>query len=57
MQFQVWQASKVVAHGQVEDFVRGEVTGHVQGVTAQTTSIDPSMRVQFIPAALKMTLV
>jgi len=55
MQFQVWQTSKVVAHGLVEDLVRGEVTGHVQGVGAQTTTLDPSMRVQFVPAALKMT--
>jgi hypothetical protein len=55
MQFQVWQAAKVVAHGLVEDLVQGEVTAHVQGVDPQIRTIEPTMRVQFIPPALKLT--
>lgn len=54
MQFQVWQTSRVVAHGLVEDLVQGEVTARVNGVAANTTTLDPSMRVQFVPAALKL---
>ena len=55
MEFNVWQASSVVAKGRVEDLVQGEVTARVSHVEAHTTTIDPSMRVQFIPAALSLT--
>jgi hypothetical protein len=55
MEFNVWQASSVIAKGLVEDLVQGEVTARVSHVEAHTTTIDPSMRVQFIPAALSLT--
>jgi len=52
MEFHVWQASKVVARGLVEDLVQGEVTARVKTVDAQTKTIDPSMRIQFVSPAL-----
>jgi hypothetical protein len=52
MEFHVWQASRVVATGRVEDLHGGEVSARVNHVEAQTTTIDTTMRVQFVPAAL-----
>ena len=52
MEFQVWQTSRVVASGLVEDLVAGEVTARVSKVNGSTTTLDPTMRVQFVPAAL-----
>ena len=52
MEFHVWQASKVVASGRVEDLVAGAVSARVSQVDKATTTLDPSMRVQFLPAAL-----
>jgi hypothetical protein len=54
MEFHVWQASKVVARGRVEDLKQGEVSARVDHVEAQTTTIDTTMRVQFVPAALSL---
>jgi hypothetical protein len=53
MEFQVWQTSRIVASGLVEDLVAGEVTARVNKVGGSTTTLDPTMRVQFVPAALK----
>jgi hypothetical protein len=53
MEFQVWQASRVVASGLVEDLVADKVTARVSHVDKATTTIDPTMRVQFMPAAVK----
>jgi len=52
MEFHVWQGSQVVARGLVEDLHEGEVTAQVSHVAAQTTTIDSSMRVQFMAPAL-----
>jgi hypothetical protein len=52
MEFHVWQGSRRVASGLVEDLQNTEVTARVDVVDAQTTTIDTSMRVQFLPAAL-----
>jgi hypothetical protein len=52
MEFHVWQASKIVASGKVEDLVAGAVSARVSQVDKATTTLDPSMRVQFLPAAL-----
>ena len=52
MEFHVWHASRVVARGRVEDLVEGEVTARVSHVDGRTTTLDPTMRVQFVPAAL-----
>jgi hypothetical protein len=52
MEFHVWQASKIVASGTVEDLVAGAVSARVSQVAKTTTTIDPSMRVQFLPAGL-----
>ena len=54
MQFQVWQASRIVASGRVEDLEQGEVRARVDRTDAQVTTLDPSMRVQFVPAALAL---
>jgi len=54
MQFQVWRESRVVARGRVEDLHEGEVSAHVDHVEAQTTTLDSSMRVQFVPLALSL---
>lgn len=52
MEVHVWQASKIVARGLVEDLVPGEVTARLKTVDAQTKTIDPSMRIQFVAPAL-----
>jgi hypothetical protein len=52
MEFHVWHGPKLVASGQVEDLVAGAVSARVSQVDAATTTLDPSMRVQFLPAAL-----
>jgi hypothetical protein len=54
MEFHVWQASRIVARGRVEDLQQGEVRARVDRVEAQTTTIDPSMRVQFVGAGLSL---
>jgi hypothetical protein len=41
-----------VANGTVEDLHAGEVTARVERVEAQTTTIDTTMRVQFVSSAL-----
>jgi hypothetical protein len=56
MQFQVWQASRVVASGRVEDLQAEEVSARVDQVAAQTTTIDTTMRVQFLPATVGLLL-
>jgi hypothetical protein len=52
MEFHVWHASRVVARGRVEDLHEGEVSARVDHVDTQTTTLDATMRVQFVPAAL-----
>lgn len=52
MEFHVWQASRLVASGLVEDLRDREVSARVDTVDASTRTLDTSMRVQFIPAAL-----
>jgi len=54
MDFQVWHASSLVASGKVEDLVRGEITARVTKVLSTTTTLDSTMKVQFVPAALKL---
>jgi hypothetical protein len=54
MEFHVWQASRVVARGRVEDLQESEVTARVEKVDAQTTTLDSSMRVQFVAAGLSL---
>jgi hypothetical protein len=52
MEFHVWHGSRVVARGRVEDLQEGEVSAHVSHVDAETTTLDATMRVQFVPAGL-----
>lgn len=54
MEFHVWQASTVVARGLVEDLQDGEVTARVDHVATASaaTTLDETMRVQFVPVAL-----
>jgi hypothetical protein len=47
MEFHVWQASRIVARGLVEDLQQGEVRARID--RAEVTTLDPSMRVQFMP--------
>ena len=54
MDFQVWHASSLVASGKVEDLVQGEITARVSKVLGTTTTLDSTMKVQFVPAALKL---
>jgi hypothetical protein len=54
MEFHVWQASRVVARGRVEDLQEGEVSARVEKVEGQTTTLDSSMRVQFVASALSL---
>ncbi len=57
MEFHVWQASTVVARGLVEDLRDGEVSARVNDVTTgtTTTTIDQTMRVQFVAPAFAFT--
>jgi hypothetical protein len=52
MEFQVWNASRIVARGRVADLREGEVSARVDAVEAQTTTLDTTMRVQFVAQAL-----
>jgi hypothetical protein len=52
MQFQVWRGSTLVTRGHVEDLQDGEVAARVEYVQAATSTVDETMRVQFIPAIL-----
>jgi len=54
MEFHVWQDARVVARGRVDDLKTGEVSARVEHVEAQTTTIDSTMRVQFVPVALSL---
>jgi len=54
MEFHVWQGSRVVARGRVEDLQETEVSAHVEHVEAQTTTLDATMRVQFVAPALSL---
>jgi hypothetical protein len=54
MEFHVWQASRIVARGRVEDLHAEEVSARVEHVEAQTTTIDTTMRVQFVAAGLSL---
>jgi hypothetical protein len=54
MEFHVWQASRVVARGLVQDLHEGEVSARVDHVEAQTTTLDTTMRVQFVAPALSL---
>jgi hypothetical protein len=56
MEFHVWNASRVVAKGRVEDLQEGQVSARVDQVEAQITTIDTTMRVQFVPQALSFKL-
>jgi hypothetical protein len=49
MDFQVWHASSLVASGKVEDLVQGEITARVTKVLSTTTTLDSTMKVQFVP--------
>ena len=51
MEVHVWNGPKVVAKGRVEDLVQGEVSARLDTVDAVTTTLDASMRVQFLTAA------
>lgn len=50
MEFHVWRGSTVVAQGHVEDLGEQEVSARVS--TSEIATLDSTMRVQFIPAAL-----
>lgn len=50
MEFHIWRGPALVAQGRVEDLNGEEVTARV--LTAQAATLDSSMRVQFVPAAL-----
>ena len=52
MEVHVWKASTLVAQGRVEDLGDGEVSARVDKVHAATTTLDQTMQVQFVPAAL-----
>src|SRR5262249_34568382 len=52
MEIHVWKASTLVAQGRVEDLGDGEVSARVNKVHAATTTLDQTMQVQFVPAAL-----
>jgi len=52
MEFHVWQASRVVARGRVEDLQQDEVTARVDQLEAQTTTLDTTMRVQFVAVGI-----
>ncbi|HEV7868026.1 MAG TPA: hypothetical protein VGO90_10115 [Chthoniobacteraceae bacterium] len=54
MEVQVWKAEKIVARARVEDLAGdGEVSARIERVetTTATTTLDQTMRVQFVPAA------
>jgi hypothetical protein len=53
MQFQVWEASRLVAKGRVEDLAAGEASVRVDHVEAQTTTLTSAMRVQFVAEGMK----
>lgn len=52
MEFHVWRESQIVAGGRVADLQVGEVSARVETVAAQTTTLDATMRVQFVAEAL-----
>lgn len=53
MEVHVWQGENVVAHARVEDLHdTGEVSARIERVPGNTTTLDETMRVQFVPAAL-----
>src|SRR5262249_14585645 len=52
MEVHVWKARTLVAQGRVEDLGDGEVSARVDKVHAATTTLDQTMQVQFVPAAL-----
>ncbi|MGH7956277.1 MAG: hypothetical protein ACREH8_04610, partial [Opitutaceae bacterium] len=56
MEFQVWQASDVIARGVVEDLRNGEVSALVHHVAtlSTTTTIDQTMQVQFVAPAFSI---
>jgi hypothetical protein len=52
MEVHVWQANTIVARARVEDLQEnGEVSARVERLQATTTTLDETMRVQFVPAA------
>ena len=55
MEFHVWEATRLVAKGRVEDLVAGEASVRVDHVAAHTTTLTSSMRVQFVAQALSFT--
>ena len=52
MLFHVWKGSEVVARGRVEDLHEGEVSARVE--EARASSLDETMRVQFVASALNV---
>jgi hypothetical protein len=52
MDIHVWKGPTIVARGQVEDLLHGEVTARVDAVESVTT-LDSSMRVQFVATGLR----
>ena len=53
MEVHVWNGPKIVAKGRVEDLVQGEVSARLDTVDKMTTTLDASMKVQFVTAALR----
>ena len=52
MEVHVWQANTIVARARVEDLQEnGEVSARVERLQGATTTLDETMRVQFVPAA------
>jgi hypothetical protein len=52
MEVHVWRADALVARARVEDLGDGDISARVVHVQAATTTLDQTMRVQFIPPAL-----
>ena len=53
MEVHIWNGPNVVARGQVEDMIQGEVSARLDTVDKVTTTLDTSMRVQFIATSLR----
>jgi hypothetical protein len=56
MEVHVWQANTIVARARVEDLhENGDVSARVERLQLTTTTLDETMRVQFVPAALGLS--
>ncbi len=52
MEVHIWQADKLVAQARVEDMGDGEVSARMVKLHSDATTLDETMKVQFVPAAL-----